>query len=110
MCILVSKLCYIYIRTFLTLNLTIRYVDDVLSFNNPIIWSMIMLTLYILRNVRLDTTDAPKWDNYLDFCLGFDEDGRFYTRLYDFGSPLVNFPYLNQIFQNPLHMVFLFHS
>ena len=25
------------------------------------------------------STDAPKWANYLDLRLEFDEDGRFYT-------------------------------
>ena len=43
-----------------------------------------------------DTTDAPKWANYLDLCLGFDEDGKLYTQVV--------------IFRNPLHMVYLFRS
>ena len=30
-----------------------------------------------------DTTDAPKWANYLDLRLEFDGDGKLYTRLYD---------------------------
>ena len=29
-----------------------------------------------------DTTDAPKWANYLDLHLEFDEDGNLLTRLY----------------------------
>ena len=28
-----------------------------------------------------DTTDAPKWANYLDLSLEFDEDGKLFTRL-----------------------------
>ena len=46
-----------------------------------------------------DTTDPPKWANYLDLRLEFDEDGKFFTRLYDkrdnFYFPIVNFPYLS---------------
>ena len=45
-----------------------------------------------------DTTDAPKWPNYLDLHLEFDEDGTLFTRLYDkrddFDFPIVHFPYL----------------
>ena len=60
-------------------KLTFRYlhVNDVLSLNN--LSSIIILMLYIRRNLRLDTTDAPKWANYLEF----DEDGKLFTRLYD---------------------------
>ena len=57
-----------------------------------------------------DTTDAPKWANYLEF----DEDGKLFTRLYDkrddFDFPIVNFTYLNSNIPESLHMVFLFHS
>ena len=46
-----------------------------------------------------DTTDAPKWDNYLDLHLEFDEDGKLVTRLYDkrdnFNFHTVNFAYLS---------------
>ena len=44
-----------------------------------------------------DTTDSPKWANYLDH-LEFDEDGTLFTRLHDkrddFDFPIVNFPFL----------------
>ena len=43
-----------------------------------------------------DTTDAPKWANYLDLRL---EAGKLYIRLYDkrdeFNFHIVNFVYLN---------------
>ena len=45
-----------------------------------------------------DTTDAPKWANYLDLYLEFD------------ALKCANFPYLSSIFMNPLHVVFFFHS
>ena len=55
---------------------------------------------------------CPKWANYHDIHLEFDEDGKLFTRLYDqrddLDFPIVNFPYLS--FQKPLHMVFLFNS
>ena len=45
-----------------------------------------------------DTTDAPKWANFLGLRLEYDEDGKLYIRLYDkrdeFDFPTVNFPYL----------------
>ena len=46
-----------------------------------------------------DSTDAPKWDNFVYLRLEFDEDGKLYVRLYDkrdeFDFPIVNVPYLN---------------
>ena len=41
---------------------------------------------------------APKWANYIDLHLEFDEDGKLFTRLHDkrddFDFPIVNCPYL----------------
>ena len=94
-------------------NLTFRYIDDVLSLNNPKFNDYIDV-IYPKELEIKDTTDAPKWANYLDLHLEFDEDGKLFTRLYDkrgdFDFPIDKFPYLSSIFQNPLHMVFLFHS
>ena len=46
-----------------------------------------------------DTTYAPKWANYLDLRLDFDEDGKLCIRLYDkrdeFNFPIIYFPFLN---------------
>ena len=93
-------------------NLTFRYKDDVLSLNNPKFNDYIVI--YPKELEIKDTTDAPNWVNYLDLCLEFDQDGKLYTRLYDkcddFYFPIINVPYLSRIFQNPLHMVFVFHS
>ena len=66
-------------------NLTFRYIDDVLLLNNPKI------------NYCIDVIyhKEPKWANYLDLHLEFDEDGNFSTRLYDklddFGFPIANY-------------------
>ena len=63
-----------------------------------------------------DTTDAPKWANYLDLHLEFDEDSKLFTRLYDkcddFDFPIVNFPYLStsscsNIPESPAYGVFV---
>ena len=59
-----------------------------------------------------DTTDYPKWANYLDLRLEFDEDGKLYIRLYDrrddFDFPMVNFPYLSRnILESPAYGVFV---
>ena len=54
------------------------YIDDVLSLNNPKFYDYI----YVIYSKELeikDTTDAPKWDNYLDLHLEFDEDGKLFT-------------------------------
>ena len=46
-----------------------------------------------------DTTGAPKWPNYLDLHLEFDEGSKLFTRLYDkhdaFDFPIVHVPYLS---------------
>ena len=55
--------------------------------------------LFIRRNLKIkDNTDAPKWADYLDLHLEFDEDDKLFTQLYDkrddFNFPIVNFSYL----------------
>ena len=70
---------------------------------------MIVLTLYIQRNLRLDATDAQTWANYLDLCLmrmvDFTNDSM--TNLMtDF--PMVNFPYSgSNIPESPIYGVFV---
>ena len=46
-------------------NLTFRYIDDVLSLNNPKFNDYIDV-IYPNEIEIKDTTDAPKWANYLD--------------------------------------------
>ena len=60
-------------------NLTFRYIDDVLSLNNPN-FNYYIDVIYPKELEIKYTTDAPKWANYLDH-LEFDEDGRLFTRL-----------------------------
>ena len=60
-------------------NLTLRYIDDVLSLNNPKLNDYIDVIYPKELEIKY-TTDAPKWDNYLDH-LEFDEDGKLFARL-----------------------------
>ena len=74
--------------------------------------SMIILMLFIRRNLRLDTTDSPKWANCLGLHMEFDEDVKLFTRLYDkrddFDFPIVNCPYLSSnIPESPAYGVFV---
>ena len=61
-------------------NLVFRYIDDVLSLNNSKFNDYIDV-IYSKELEIKDTTDAPKWANYLDH-LEFDEDGKLFTRLW----------------------------
>ena len=62
---------------------------------------MIILVIYPKELEIKETTDAPKWPNYLDLHLEFDEDGKLFTRLYDkrddFDFPIVNFLFSGSI-------------
>ena len=64
-------------------NLTFRHihVDDVLSLNNHNRFKSNIDVIYPDKLEIKDTTDAPKWTNYLH--LEFDEDSKLYTRLSD---------------------------
>ena len=90
--------------------LTFRYIDDVLSLNNPKRNDYIDV-IYPKELEIKDTTDAPKWANYLDH-LEFDEDGKLFKWLYDkhddFDFHIVNFPYLSSnIPESPAYGVFV---
>ena len=60
-------------------NHTFRYIDDVLSLNNPK-FNYYIDVMYPEELEIKDTTDSPKWANYLDLRLEFDEEGKLYTR------------------------------
>ena len=98
-------------KTKTSFNLTFRYIDDVLSLNNPK-FSDYIDVIYPEELEIKDTTDAPKWAKYLDLRLEFDEDGKLYIRLYDkhdnFDFPVVKFPYLSSnIPESPAYGVFV---
>ena len=78
-------------------NSSFRYIDDVLSLNNPRFGDFLH-TIYPKELEIKDTTDSSKSASYLDLFLEIDRQGRLRTRLYDkrddFSFPIVNFPFL----------------
>ena len=57
-----------------------HYIYDVLSLNNPKFNDYIDVIYQKELEIKY-TTDAPKWPNYLDLHLEFDEDGKLFTQL-----------------------------
>ena len=68
-------------------DLTCRYMDMVISLNNPKFNDYINVIYPEEFDIK-HTTDAPKWANGVDLCLEFDVEGKLHTRLYDFPSQL----------------------
>ena len=81
-----------------TFNFSFRYIDDVLSLNNPRFGDFLHLIYPIELEIK-DTTDTVKSASYLDLYLEIDTRGRLNTKLYDkrddFDFPIVNFPFLS---------------
>ena len=77
---------------------------DVLSLNNPKFNDYIDVIYPKELEIKY-TTDAPKWPNYLDLHIEYDEDGKLFTRLWQ--AWWLWFPYSPfsiLIFKNPLHI------
>ena len=78
-------------------NLTFRYIDDVLSLNN-VKFSEYLDSIYPSELEIKDTSDSPKFVNFLDLHLEIDKD-KLFTSLYDkrddFNFNIVNFPFLS---------------
>jgi hypothetical protein len=78
-------------------NYSFRYIDDVLSLNNPRFGDYLHL-IYPKELEIKDTTQTPKSASYLDLHLEIDAGGKLNTKLYDkrddFNFPIVNFPFL----------------
>jgi hypothetical protein len=78
-------------------NLTLRYIDDVLSVNNNQFHSYVDL-IYSNKLEIKDTTECFTFASYLDVLLKLDINGKMTTQLYDkrddFNLSIVNFPYL----------------
>ena len=76
---------------------TYRYIDDVLSINNPKFGNYID-DIYPAELEIKDTTDADHRASYLDLDLSYDRDKRLQVKLYDkrddFTFNIVNFPFL----------------
>ena len=94
--------------------MTFRYIDDILSLNNPKFGDYIDV-IYPQELQIQDTTDAGNWANYLDLRLEFDTNGSLTTQLYDkrddFNFSIVNFPFIdNNIPESPAYGVFISQS
>ena len=78
-------------------NFSFRYIDDVLSLNNPQFKDYLHL-IYPKELEIKDTTDTSKSASYLDLFLFIDDNGRLKSKLYDkrddFNFKIVNFPFL----------------
>ena len=79
-------------------NFTYRYIDDVLSLNNPKIGDYLEGIYQAELEVK-DTTESINSASYLDLQLEYDIQGKLNLKLYDkrddFNFPIVNFPFLS---------------
>ena len=60
-----------------------RYIDDVLSLNNPS-FKIIIHRIYPKKREMKDTTDIAKSASYLDLLIEIDGKRKLLTKLYDF--------------------------
>ena len=94
-------------------NFTYRYIDDVLSINNPDIENYLG-QMYPPELEIKDTTESNTFASYLDLrlLLSIDRDGQLRTSLYDkrddFNFHITNFPFLSSnIPSSPAYGVFM---
>ena len=78
-------------------NFTFRYIDDVLSLNNPRFGDFVD-RIYPIELEINDTTNTDRSASYLVLHLEIDSEGRLRTKFYDkrddFNFPIVNFPFI----------------
>ena len=76
-------------------NFTYRYIDDVLSINNPR-FSEFLPLIYPPELEIKETTDTASFASFLDLYLEFDDSGQLSTIIYDkrddFNFKIINFP------------------
>jgi hypothetical protein len=79
-------------------NLSFRYIDDLISFNNDKINEYLHL-IYPPELEIKETTEKNSLVSYLDLCIEIQNDGNLCTKLYDkrddFNFPIVNFPFMS---------------
>ena len=92
-------------------NFTYRYIDDVLSINNPD-FENYLGQMYPPELEIKDTTESNTSASYLDLLLSIGRDGQLRTSLYDkrddFNIHITNFPFLSSnIPSSPAYGVFI---
>ena len=92
-------------------NFTYRYIDDVLSINNPD-FEKYLGQMYPAELEIKDTTESNTSASYLDLLLSIESDGQLRTSLYDkrdyFNFHITNFPFLSSnIPSSPAYGVFI---
>ena len=92
-------------------NFTYRYIDDVLSINNPD-FENYLGQMYPPELEIKDTTENNTSASYLDLLLSIGRDGQLHTSLYDkrddFNFHITNFPFLSSnIPSSPAYGVFI---
>ena len=79
-------------------NFTHRYIDDVLSINNPD-FDNYLGQMYPVELEIKDTTESNTSASYLDLLLSIERDGQLRTSLYDkrddFNFHITSFPFLS---------------
>ena len=92
-------------------NLTYRYIDDVLSINNPE-FENYLGQMYPAELEIKDTTESTTSAFYLDLLLSIGRDGQLHTSIYDkrddFNFHITKFPFLSSnIPSSPAYGVFI---
>ena len=92
-------------------NFTYRYIDDVLSINNPD-FENYLGQMYPPELEIKDTMESNTSASYLDLLLSIGRDGQLHTSLYDkrddFNFHITNFPFLSSnIPSSPAYGVFI---
>ena len=94
-------------------NFTYRYIDDVLSINNPD-FDNYLGQMYPAELEIKDTTESNTSTSYLDLLLSIESDGQLRTSIYDkrddFNFHITNFPFLStcsNIPSSPAYGVFI---
>ena len=92
-------------------NFTYRYIDDVLSINNPE-FENYLGQMYPVELEIKDTTESNTSAFYLDLLLSIERDGKLHTSIYDkrddFNFHITNFPFLSSnIPTSPAYDVFI---
>ena len=94
-------------------NFTLRYIDVVLSRNNPF-FSQYLHLIYPSELEIKETTDTRSTASNLYLFLNIDIHGPLHPKIYenrdDFNFPLINFPFLSSKISSAHRMVFTYLS